>query len=119
KTFVAWVTIHRWDHSTLQTLLADHLAPTLRRLEGELDDLRSARGSTDRKAARAAEERYDDVLACRDELLTFIASVEQCADRGAPPADPKCPPREVDARYAPDLDDGVMINSAALWPLLE
>ena len=28
------------------------------------------------------------------------------------------PPREVDARYVPDLDDGVMINSAALWPLL-
>src|SRR5690606_14985261 len=28
-------------------------------------------------------------------------------------------PREVDARYLPDLDDGVMINSAALWPLLE
>jgi hypothetical protein len=25
----------------------------------------------------------------------------------------------VNARYAPDLDDGVLINSAALWPLLE
>lgn len=25
----------------------------------------------------------------------------------------------MDARYDPDLDDGVMINSAALWPLLE
>ena len=48
----------------------------------------------------------------------FIASVEQCADRGAPPIDAKCPPREQDALYAPDLDDGVMINSAALWPLL-
>ncbi len=28
------------------------------------------------------------------------------------------PPREANARYNPDLDDGVMINSAALWPLL-
>ncbi len=28
-------------------------------------------------------------------------------------------PREVDARYEMDLDDGVMINSAALWPPLE
>ena len=48
--------------------------------------------------------------------------MEQCAEKGPPPTDAnpkKCPPREVDARYAPDLDDGVMINSAALWPLLE
>jgi hypothetical protein len=35
-----------------------------------------------------------------------------------PPA-AKCPARDTDARYAPDLDDGVMINSAALWPLLD
>ena len=33
--------------------------------------------------------------------------------------DAKCPPREVDAPFHMDLDDGVMINSAALWPLLE
>jgi hypothetical protein len=45
--------------------------------------------------------------------------VEQCADHGAPPTDGRCPAREQDAVYAPDLDDGVMINSAALWPLLE
>jgi hypothetical protein len=31
---------------------------------------------------------------------------------------PKKPEREVDARYVPDLDDGVMVNAAALWPLL-
>jgi hypothetical protein len=45
--------------------------------------------------------------------------VEQCADHGAPPTDGRCPERKQDAIYAPDLDDGVMINSAALWPLLE
>ncbi len=28
-------------------------------------------------------------------------------------------PRAADAPYDPDLDDGVMINSAALWPLLQ
>ena len=55
----------------------------------------------------------------RDELAEFIADVEQCADKGPAPPDPKKPEREVDARYIPDLDDGVMINSAALWPLLE
>lgn len=93
--------------------------PALRRIEGELADLRAARDGADRRAAQTAEKGYDRVLRARDELFDFIAAVEQCAERGAPPADPKSTPRECDARYEPDLDDGVMLNSAALWPLLE
>lgn len=119
KSFVAWVNIHRMNEQTLRVLLADYLAPTLRRLDGELDDLRAARDGADKKAARAAEKQYDRIAKAKDELVAFIAAVEECTDRGAPPTDSKCPPREQDARYAPDLDDGVMINSAALWPLLE
>jgi Eco57I restriction-modification methylase len=119
KTFVAWVNIHRMNGQTLRVLLADHLAPTLTRLEGELADLRAARDGADKRAARDAERRYGRVLKARSELQEFIADVEQCSDRGAPPTDSKCPAREQDARYAPDLDDGVMINSAALWPLLD
>ena len=119
RTFVAWITIHQWNADTLRLLQADHLHEARKRLEGELADLRAARDGADRRAADAAEKRYDRVLRWRDELAEFIALVEQCAERGAPPADPKCPARERDARYQPDLDDGVMINSAALWPLLE
>ena len=119
KTFVAWVNIHRMNEQTMRVLLADHLVPTIARLDGELSDLRSARDSADKKASRAAERQYDHVLKTRDELQAFIANVEQCADRGAPPTDTKCLPREQDARYAPSLDAGVMINSAALWPLLD
>ena len=119
KTFVAWVNIHRMNSQTLRVLLADHLAPTLTRLDGELADLRAVRDGADKKAARDAERQYDRVFKARSELQEFMADVEQCADRGAPPTDGKCPPREQDARYAPDLDDGVMINSAALWPLLD
>ena len=119
RTFVAWVNIHRWDAQTLRVLLADHLHPAATRIEGELADLRSAREGADRRALEAAEKRYDRVLRARDELADFMAAVEQCAEHGPPPADPKSLPRECDARYVPDLDDGVMINSAALWPLLE
>ncbi len=118
KTFVAWVNIHRFTDQTLRVLLADHLHPTLARIEGELNDLRAARDGADAKAARAAEKQYDRVLKAKDELQTFIANVEACADKGPPPTDDKCPPRERDAAYDPDLDDGVMINSAALWPVL-
>jgi hypothetical protein len=119
KTFVAWINIHRWDQRTLRMLLADHLNPALVRIEGELSDLRAARDGVNRKAAREAEKHFDRVKRWRDELAEFVAVVEQCAEKGPPPTDAKCLPREVDARYAPDLDDGVMINSAALWPLLE
>jgi hypothetical protein len=118
KTFVAWVTIHRWNESTLRLLLADHLQPTLTRLEGELTDLRIARDGADKKEAKEADKQFGEVHKSRDELVAFIKQVEQCAEKGPPPTDSACPPREVDARYVPDLDDGVMINSAALWPLL-
>ena len=119
KTFVAWVNIHRMDDRTLKVLLADHLIPARSRIDGELDDLRQVRDSEDRKAAREADSRIGKLSRWREELQEFIAAVEQCADHGAPPTDGRCPAREQDAVYDPDLDDGVMINSAALWPLLE
>jgi hypothetical protein len=119
KSFVAWVNIHRMDCRTLKVLLADHLIPARSRIDGELDDLRQVRDSDDRKAAREADTRIGKLSRWREELQAFIASVEQCADHGPPPTDGRCPEREQDAIYDPDLDDGVMINSAALWPLLE
>lgn len=119
KTFVAWVNIHRFNSQTLRVLLADHLHPTLTRIEGEIADLQAARSGVDKKAAHSAEKQYAKTIKARDELKEFIANVEQCADAGPPPPDAKTPPRDADAPYDPDLDDGVMINSAALWPLLE
>ena len=98
-------------------LLADHLGESLKRLDGEIDDLRAVREGADKSAAREAEKRFAKVHKWREELVAFIAAVEQCAEQGPPPTDAACPPREANARYAPDLDDGVMINSAALWPL--
>jgi hypothetical protein len=117
RTFVAWITIHRWDASTLRVLRADHLQPALNDIEGELRDVRAARDGADKAAARAAEKRLDKLQKAREELQAFIAAVEQCTEKGPPPVDAKCPARAVDARYDPDLDDGVMINAAALWPL--
>jgi hypothetical protein len=119
KTFVAWVNIHRMDARTLPVLLADHLQPRLTQIEGELSDLRAARDGADKKSAKAAEKQLGKLLAAKDELEAFIADVAQCAERGPLPTDAKCPPREQDAPYDPDLDDGVMINSSALWKLLE
>ncbi|PRQ05135.1 BREX-6 system adenine-specific DNA-methyltransferase PglX [Enhygromyxa salina] len=118
KTFVAWINIHRWHAGTLRYLLAEHLNPTKLRLDGEIADLRKTRDGADKKAARAAEKRLEHLTTWRDELAEFIANVSACAEQGPPPPDAKTPPRDDDAVYDPDLDDGVMINSAALWPLL-
>ncbi len=117
KNFVAFVSIHRWQDDTLSILLADYLVPAKRRLEGELEDLRTARASA--KNQGRAERRFTEVQKLLEELNDFIENVTEIADNGPPPPDEKTPKREMDARYLMDLDDGVMVNSAALWPLLE
>jgi hypothetical protein len=96
-----------------------HAEYDLRVLGGlEFADLNVARASSDKKTAVAAEKQYGTTKKLRDELADFIAAVTQCAERGAPPTDSACPSRDADAPFRMDLDDGVMINSAALWPLL-
>jgi Eco57I restriction-modification methylase len=119
KNFVAFVSIHRWEINTLQTLLADYLVPELSQVEGELNDLLEARVQGDKKSQSKAEDRYSKVQQLQTELKTFIDLVQKCAEDGPPPANPKDTPREADARFTMSLDDGVMVNSAALWPLLE
>jgi hypothetical protein len=118
RAFVAYVSIHRWQDNTLQILLADHLHPLLRKLDGEIVDVNRARASSDKRAASAADKQYAGIKKLRDELFDFVTAVSPIAERGAPPTDPKCPERAADASFRMDLDDGVMINSAALWPLL-
>jgi hypothetical protein len=120
RSFVAFVAIHRWVNTTLGVLLADHLMPVRKRLGDELDTLRVAKASDPNKANRArSEKRFTDVQKLLEELNDFIAKVAEIADRGPPPPDDKTTKREVDARFVMDLDDGVMVNSSALWPLLE
>ncbi len=117
RSFVAFVYIHRWRDDTLGVLLADHLVPARRRLEGELEDLRSVRSSG--AAKNKTERRFTDVQKLLEELNDFIATVTEIDEHGPLPPDDKTPRREVDARCVIDLDDGVMVNSAALWSLLD
>ena len=119
KTFVAWVNIHRWHANTLRALLAEHLKPALARLQGRIEDLQAALASGDTNTARKADKDLPKVKKHEEELQAFIEAVAQCAEHGPPPPDAKTPPRETDAPYDPDLDDGVMVNSSALYPILE
>jgi hypothetical protein len=119
RAFVAYISIHRWANSTLSTLLSDYLIPERKHLEGALVDLQSARNSPDKKTKANAEKRYVQYRKWLEELEEFIAKVRQCSEKGPPRPDDKTEDREVDSPYRMDLDDGVMVNSAALWPLLE
>lgn len=119
KNFVAWVNIHRFGPFTLQVLLSDHLHPARHRIETKLAQLRKAAKHPDTKTSHPAKQDHAQLLKYRDELQKFITAVQQCANFGPLPPDiQKCPPREQDACYSPDLRDGVRVNAAALWQLL-
>jgi hypothetical protein len=124
KSFVAWVSIHRWQPEgqatgALQALLADHLLPEKKRLEGERDDLRLAKAEGDKASKTRAERRFAEVQKLLEELTAFVELVTTCSEKGPPRTAASETEREQDAKYVMDLDDGVMVNSAALWPLLE
>ncbi|NTX50289.1 BREX-6 system adenine-specific DNA-methyltransferase PglX [Myxococcus sp. CA039A] len=119
KSFIAYISIHCWTDSTLSSLLADHLLPEQKAIQGALVDLRNARNDPDRRARATAERNYDQHRKWLEELEDFIRKVQEIAEKGPPTPDSSTAPREVDASYRMDLDDGVMVNSAALWPLLE
>lgn len=119
SSFVAWVSIHRLSATTLPHLLTDHLHPTLQALQAELQDLLARQAGASAKERAALDKRQAQLRKLEEELADFIAQVDACAHHGPPPPDRATPPREVDAPYDPHLDDGVMINSAALWPLLD
>jgi hypothetical protein len=117
RAYVAYVCIHSLRSDTLSVLLAEHLMPEKRRVEGELADIREARQAGRSKGA--TEKRFTEVQKLLEELEDFIAKVTEIAEKGPPAPDGKTTKREVDARYVMDLDDGVLVNSAALWTLLE
>jgi hypothetical protein len=123
RSFVAWVSIHRMDADTLPALMADHLLPEQAAIEVERKELLARIEAAEGKEEAALQKRMAQILKLSKELEEFTAAVRRCAFVGAPyPAAPGARHPEGRAEpvaYAPALDDGVMINSGALWPLLE
>ena len=104
RNFVVFAAIHRWHDGTLdevRVLLKDER----KRRDGELEDVKHARATGDAKTRGAEEKRQEDLRALLAELDGFAAKVEAVSEQGAPPA-PGGKPRNADARFAMDLDDG-------------
>ncbi len=116
KNFFIWVNIHKWNDGTLNSILANYLNPDISLLQNRIQRLREelhAMGSKDTKQINNTESEIATLDGMLEELSDFTKKVSQLAARG--PA-PELTEREVP--YVMDLDDGVMVNSAALWELV-
>jgi Mor family transcriptional regulator len=114
KGFFLWVNIHQWHDGTLNSILANYLIPDNSLLDTRIKRLREDRQSiTDSRDLNAIEKEIADLDKVLDELQVFIAKVTQLATCGPAPE-----LQEVEAPYVMDLDDGVMVNSSALWELV-
>jgi hypothetical protein len=114
KSFFLWVNIHQWHDGTLNSILANYLTPDSSLLDSRIKRLREDRQSiTDSRELNAIEKEIADLDKLLDELQVFIAKVTQLATRGPAPE-----LQEIEAPYVMDLDDGVMVNSSALWELV-
>lgn len=114
KSFFLWVNIHQWNDGTLNSILANYLKPDISLLENRIRRLREERHSTkDSRQLNYIETEIADLDKLLDELKAFMENISQLATRGPAPEI-----QEVEAPYVMDLDDGVMVNSAALWELV-
>ena len=111
--FIEWIPI-RWKD---WKLLSSERRREPQRTYKNLFEQKSL--ATDSKKQKELNNAYTKATDQLVELKKFITMVRECSTKGAPPTDNKCLLREIDTKYDPDLNDGVMINAAALWPLLD
>lgn len=114
KNFVFYFNIHTWSSGTFQQILADYLNPDLRAMKLRIEKLQEARSQASAADKRKAEKDYAELSALTDELADFCQTLEQVMRKGPDPDR-----QQAQVPYVMDLDDGVVVNSAALYPLLQ
>lgn len=119
RIFVAWINIHRMDSFTLGHLEKEYLQPAKNAIQKNINTFFKRRAHKQNASKAEIEVAYSKAKEQLVEIQDFIDKVHECATKGPPPIDDFCIPREKDNIYDPKLDDGVMINAAALWPLLD
>jgi len=114
KSYVVWMNIHQFHDATLKNILADFLIPEQRFLMLRLNELRKRKvTAADAQEQNRLEGEISKYGKWQEELDDFILNMSQISEKGANPKS-----QEVQISFRMDLDDGVMVNSAALWPLL-
>jgi len=114
KNFFIWINIHQWTDGSLNNILANYLKPDIKLMESRIRRLREERQTIeDSFQVNTIEKEIASLDKLLDELRTFTEKVNQLATKGPLPTI-----QEIEAPYMMDLDDGVMVNSAALWELV-
>lgn len=115
KNFFVWVNIHCWNDGTLSAILANYLKPDRDMLEARVRGLREdIVQTTDKRTRVQLEDAVYEYGRLHEELAAFTDLVTRIAERGPDPAI-----QEAETSFVMDLDDGVMVNSAALWELVQ
>jgi hypothetical protein len=92
RSFVVWVSANRFEHGLLERVVEDWLVPTRARL------------------------RSEEELAELEAFVAELRRLSRCGPRAASSSDPT---REIDAPLDLCLNDGIRVQCAALWSLLE
>jgi hypothetical protein len=116
RNFVVYTCIHTWTDTTLARILSEYLEPDLKKLKARWEGITVRYASSElsgtEKNSLAKELKEMEPLVL--ELEEFIKSIRQVFEKGASPKG-----QEREAVFRMDLDDGVMVNSAALYPMLK
>lgn len=97
-----WLYYPRLTDDTLWTVLNEYVGPKCQLEERRLEELRDRVASADGAERRQAESDIEEKELLLEELRWFESELRKVAERG----------------YAPDLDDGVVINMAPLHSVI-
>lgn len=97
-SYTIWLYYHRFRRDTLSLALGDFAKPKLRHEQRQLDDLRTEAGPQPTRSQREEIEAHESLVS---ELSAFVEELARVAPL-----------------WNPDLNDGVIINSAPLWRMI-
>lgn len=113
KNFIFYFNIHTWKTGTFSYILSDFLNPDLNAMKARLDNIQEAKSKASASEAKQLDKDIIQLQKLVLELEEFRNTLETINTTGIDA-------NELEAKvpYYMDLDDGVMVNSSALHPLL-
>lgn len=97
-----WLYCHRLTDDTLWTVLNDYVGPRREREERKAEELKRRIEGAPRSEVHGLEGEREEAISVREELESFEGELRKVAEGG----------------WAPELDDGVVINLAPLHAIV-